>query len=132
MTNKELSQLYYLNREIKGLEELIEEMESRAECITPNLTGMPHGSGISDKIGSAAVHIATLRSRLTTLHQRASVEQVKIMDYIMLIDDSIIRQIALWRFAYCLKWEDVAEHVNPTMTGEVTRKTWYRWLCEKG
>ena len=51
MTNKELSQLYYLNREIKGLEELIEEMESRAECITPNLTGMPHGSGVSDKIG---------------------------------------------------------------------------------
>ena len=41
MTLKELSQLYYLNREIEMDKRRLQELEAQAVSCTPNLTGMP-------------------------------------------------------------------------------------------
>ena len=58
MTVKEMSQLYYLNREIVQLERQLEELECLAESTAQVITGMPHGGGTSDKVGRYAVRIA--------------------------------------------------------------------------
>ena len=64
LTVKEMSQLYYLNREIEHLQRQLEELECLAEGTTQVITGMPHGSGTSDKVGRYAVQIADLRSMI--------------------------------------------------------------------
>ena len=45
MTLKELSQLYYLNREIEDLKIKISELEDKATDTSAKITGMPHGCG---------------------------------------------------------------------------------------
>ena len=46
MTLKELSQLYYLNREIEMDQRRLRELEARALPGAQVITGMPHGTGV--------------------------------------------------------------------------------------
>ena len=50
MTLKELSQLYYLQREIAMDECRLEELEAKLQPGGMNLSGMPHGTGVADKV----------------------------------------------------------------------------------
>ncbi len=64
MTKKELSQLYYLKKEIRQLEQRINELETAATNCTVKITGLPSGRGISDKIGNYGAQIADLKNLL--------------------------------------------------------------------
>ena len=61
MTLKELSQLYYLNREIEMDQRRLRELEAKALPGAQVITGMPHGTGVVDKVGEYAAEIADLR-----------------------------------------------------------------------
>ena len=59
MTLKELSQLYYLNREIEMDQRRLRELEARALPGAQVITGMPHGTGVVDKVGELSlIHIS--------------------------------------------------------------------------
>ena len=62
MTKKELSQLYNLSKEIKAKEEQLEQLKAIAESTTAQLSDMPHGSGVSDKIGKTVAEIADIKA----------------------------------------------------------------------
>ena len=64
MTKKELSQLYYLKKEIRAQQQRIKELETVASSCTSNINGLPSGKGVSDKIGNYAAQIADLKSLL--------------------------------------------------------------------
>ena len=51
MTLKELSQLYYLNREIEMDKKRLLELEARAVSCSSDLSGMPRSSGVGDRVG---------------------------------------------------------------------------------
>ena len=70
MTLKELSQLYYLNREIEMDKKRLQELEVLAVSISPNLTGMPRSPGVSDKVGRYAAEIADLKGIIETLQRQ--------------------------------------------------------------
>ena len=61
MTKKELSQLYYLKKEIKEQQRRLRELETAATSCTTKITGLPYGKGINDKIGCYAAQIADLK-----------------------------------------------------------------------
>ena len=58
MTLKELSQLYYLNREIEMDKRRLQELEVKALPGAQVITGMPHAPGVTDKVGEYAAEIA--------------------------------------------------------------------------
>ena len=62
MTKKELSQLYYLKKEIKQQQRRLSELEALATSCTAKITGLPYGKGINDKIGSYVVQITDLKN----------------------------------------------------------------------
>ena len=64
MNRKELSQLYYLKREIANDEQRLIELESAATSVTSRLGGMPGGGRRSDKTAIAA-EIADLKAILS-------------------------------------------------------------------
>ena len=97
MTVKEMSQLYYLNREIVQLERQLEELECLAESTTQVITGMPHGSGTSDKVGRFAVRIADLRSMIDNRKARWMMMN-RLNAYIDGVEDSLTRQILSLRY----------------------------------
>ena len=72
MTKKELSQLYWLNREIEEEKRKLSELEAAAAGCTAKITGLPHVSGAHDKIGDLGILIAEQRD-LIDLKVRQSV-----------------------------------------------------------
>lgn len=59
---------------LRDLDELInakiderDQVLNMATKITPNMDGMPHGSGVSDKVGNAAVKLADMANEINGL-----------------------------------------------------------------
>lgn len=128
MTLKELSQLYYLNREIEMDKRRLIELEARALPGAQVLTGMPHGSGVSDIVGTCAAEIADLRGIIEAKHQQCLYERSRLERYISSIDDSLLRQIFTYRFVNGLPWEQVAACVGGGNTAGSVRMACYRYL----
>lgn len=108
MTKQELSQLYYLNREIEHLKNRIVELECIATSSTSRITGMPHASGISDKVGKYAAEIADLKELLDLNLKKCFYELNRLNRYIETIEDSQVRLIMSLRYINGLSWQQVA------------------------
>lgn len=128
MTLKELSQLYYLNREIEMDKKRLQELEIMAVSISPNLTGMPRSPGVSDKVGRYAAEIADLKGIIEAKHKQCLYERSRLERYIADIDDSLIRQIFTYRFVNGLPWEQVAACIGGKNTGASVKMACHRYL----
>lgn len=127
LTLKELSQLYYLNLEIEKQKQHLEKIETDAFHTTSELTGMPTGTNINDKVGMCAAEIADLKKLISENMHKQWKEKIRLEKYIQEIDDSMIRQIMRHRFIECLSWEQVAEKIKG-VTSYSVKKQCYRYL----
>lgn len=64
MTAKEIKRM---NKEIARLRSKIIRLKNEAAGTTPNLSDMPHVSGISDKIGTAVTQIVDIQREIQNL-----------------------------------------------------------------
>lgn len=127
MTKKELSQLYYLNREIEQDKQRLRELEAAATNANSKITGIPHAAGTSDKT-SLAAEIAYLRGVTEAKIQQLYYEYRRLIDYINGIDDSCIRQILSLRFINGLSWRQISFSVGDGNTADSVRKACERFL----
>lgn len=127
MTKKELSQLYYLNKEIKQLENKLMELETTAYKTTSNLTGMPGNGKHSDKVGQYAAEIVDLKALINLNIEKCWREKRRLERYIQSIDDSLIRQIFQLRYIEGMKWEEVADKIKG-VTADSIKKQCYRYI----
>lgn len=97
MTKKELSQLYYLKKEIRQLEQRINELETAATNCTVKITGLPSGKGISDKIGNYAAQIADLKALLDLNLKKCFYELNRLERFIQSVEDSQMRIILTFK-----------------------------------
>lgn len=111
MTKKELSQCYYLNREIDQLSKELQKLDGK-EYKSINLTGMPHGSGISDTVGKLATQRAEIHELLSLKLRECMIARARIERYINDIDDSEMRMILRLRHINGLTWLQVAMHIG--------------------
>ena len=107
MTRKELSQLYWLNREIEREKCRLAELEAAATNTAVNITGLPHAGGLSDRTALAA-EIADARTIIEAKVRASIAEYNRLIRYINGIDDSFIRQIFMLRYVNGLSWNQVA------------------------
>lgn len=128
MTKQELSQLYYLNREIEHLKNRIIELECIATSSTSRITGMPHATDISDKVGKYVSEIADLKELLDLNLKKCFYELNRLNRYIESIEDSEMRLIISLRYINGLGWEQVAASISPYASGESVRKAHERFL----
>ena len=127
MTSKELSQLYYLNREIESDKRRLAELEAAATSVTSKITGLPHAGGKSDKTALAA-DIAVLKDIVKNKIERSLLEYKRLLNYIDSIDDSLIRQIMTFRHVNGLSWNRVADSIGGGNTGDTVRIKHNRFL----
>lgn len=128
MTLKDLSQLYYLNREIAMDKRRLQELEAKAQPGAQVLTGMPRAPGMSDVVGDCAAEIADLQGIIEAKHQQCLYERNRLERYIAGIDDSLLRQIFTYRFVNGLPWEQVAACVGGSNSAGSVRMMCYRYL----
>ncbi len=112
MTKQELSQLYYLNREIELLKKRIEELECIAASTTGRITGLPHASGITDKTGKYAVELAELKEMLEVSLKKCFYELKRLYRFVEGIEDSQMRMILSLRYINGLSWNQVAVSIG--------------------
>ena len=109
MTKKELSQLYYLKKEIKQQQRRIAELETVATNCSTKITGLPSGKGISDKIGNYAAQIADLKALLDLNLKKCFYELNRLDRFIQSVEDPLLRQILTCRFVNGYSWRN--DHV---------------------
>ena len=129
MTLKELSQLYYLNREIERDQERLEKLRASASAPgAPNYDGMTKSPSFENRLERYIAEIvdleAIIQAKITQcLHERARLER-----YIAEIPDSLTRQIFQLRFINGLTWVQIAFSIGGGNTEEGVRKRVYRYL----
>ena len=128
MTKKELSQLYYLKKEIKQQQRRIAELEAVATNCSTKITGLPSGKGISDKIGNYAAQIADLKALLDFNLKKCFYELNRLDRFIQSVEDPVIRQILLYRFEKHMSWRQIARAIGGNNTSESLRKKLHRYL----
>ena len=157
MTVKELSKLYWLNREVelnqRQLADLEKELEQDRERLkelrksldglaSPKLDGMPHGSDVHSPVENTVEQIMMLESALSKKHDalvnltaRISARQTLIIlerdrleQYIGAMADAHMRQIFTLRFVNGLPWEQVAASLGEGYVQESVRVACYRYL----
>ncbi|MDP4119640.1 MAG: hypothetical protein Q8876_01080 [Bacillota bacterium] len=131
MTKKELSQLYFLNREIEREKYRLAELEVTATSLNYKITGIPNGKGVSDKVGKCATEIADLHATIELNIKRCFYELNRLNIYIQSIDDSEIRQILTLRYINGLEWEQVAANISIYATEDSVRMKHNRFLNKK-
>ena len=128
MTLKELSQLYYLNREIERDKERLAKLYAKAVGGVQTITGVPYVSGASDKTGGYAAEIADLDRIIRSKLERCKQERTRIECYISNIPDSLTRQIFTYRFIDRLSWKRIAINVGGSNTEASVKMICYRYI----
>ena len=131
MTIQELSQLYWLNREIELDQERLRDLEAQAYAPpTQKVDGMPHAPGIGDPTATLTAEIEDLRAIIAAKQLQCIHERNRLERYINGIDDSLTRMIFRLRFINGLTWFQVASHVGGN-TEDSAKKICYRYLAAK-
>lgn len=128
MTVKELSNVYWINKEIQRLENQIAQLKCTAEKTTPTLSTQPRGNGVSDKVGEMATAIADLRTQLERIHTERLHEESKLYSYINTIPDALTRLILQYRFIDCLTWNEVADKIGGNHNEKSVSQICYRYI----
>ncbi len=131
MNKKELSQLYWLNREIEEQQRRLNELEALATSCTSRITGMPRAKGIIDKLAKYAAEIADLRGLIDLNIRKCFYEMNRLNRFIETIDDSLIRQVLSLRYINGLTWRQIACSIGGGNTEDSVRKVHDRFLSKQ-
>ncbi len=129
MTLNELSQLYYLNREIELDQQRLQELEGQCSPGSPVLDGMPRSPGMNrSKVERLAAEIVDLQAIIAAKQIQCIHERQRLERYISTIPDSLTRMVFTLRFINGLPWMQVAAHIGGNNTEDSVKKTCYRYL----
>ena len=128
MDKKTLYRLFYLPKVIEQKRREIRRIEERLGIKSPSLTGMPHGSGVHDKIGEGVPELVDKKNELEELIRGYQAEEDAINRWIDNIEDIQINLIMSLRFRERRSWHDVADEVGGMNTDDSVRKMVDRYL----
>lgn len=127
MTKKELSQLYYLRREIAQEQRRLKELEKATETGSGKITGLPLMRGMTAPAELVA-QIADSRAVISAKLELSGVEYNRLCRYIAGVNDSLMRQILTQRFIEGKNWRQVARAIGGGNTEDSVKKAFYRYL----
>lgn len=128
MTKKELSELYWLNREIEEEQRKLNELKAAATDCTAKITGLPHVAGTHDKIGDLSILIAEQKDLIELKVRQSVIEYNRLNRYITSVPDAQMRTILSLRYVNGLSWQQIASSIGGGNTADGIRKKHDRFL----
>lgn len=126
-TKKDLSQLYYLKREIRSDEQRLADLEAAATKITSSMSGMPGSGKRSDKTALGA-EIADLKKIIHSKNEMCIAHYNRIMRFVAELDDSFMRQIITYRHLDLMSWRNIAQKIGGGNSEDGIRMAYNRFL----
>ncbi len=105
MTLRELSKYYKLHERLERNRQMLSSLYAAAGPGAQVLTGMPHVTGVSDKIINLVIEMEDLKERIAYLEGECAREKKKLEQYISKIRDDQTRMVFRLRFIHCMTWE---------------------------
>lgn len=128
MTLRELSQLYYLNREIEEEKERLEKLRIQSQKPPGTPLSGTHGSTSGSRTEQYVSAISALEALLSEKMHRRIIERDRLERYIAEIPDSLTRQIFRLRFVECRNWIQIARKIGGGHTDASVKMICYRYI----
>lgn len=129
MTLKELSQLYYLNREIEIDKARLEELRAKVSAPgSPNYDGMPKSPSYENRLERYIAEIVDLEAIISAKITQCLHERNRLERYIADIPDAYLRQIFTLRFINGLSWVQLAFSIGGDCTADGARMACNRYI----
>ncbi len=132
MTLQELSRYYKLQKQLVRAEEMLKSFIESSCLGAQVITGMPHATGVRDKVGDLTAEIADIQDRIRQLESESQRVKLEISAYINTIQDDQTRMIFRLRFLRCMTWGEVAALIGGHNTEKSVKNICYRYLKSWG
>ena len=116
MTLAQLNEHLDAVQQLARTEETLKNLWDAAVPGAQKLTGMPHASGVRDKVGDFAVEIADLESEIEREKAVIAESEERIAAWISTIEDGTTRIIFRLRFIRAMQWKEIAGIVGKYST----------------
>ncbi len=128
MTRERLSQIFYLEKEQKMWEEKLKELEAASLIKGQEINGMPFANTgeVSDRVMSLVIRKQAIAAIIEEIQENIAKQKEEIYEYINTIEDSLLRQIVVYRCVSCMNWIQVANRIGGGNTAESVRKIYER------
>ena len=128
MTLSDLNQHLELREQLNKANEMLTALRDAEYPGSPKMDGMPHASGVSDKVGDLAVEIADLTGEIKMLQAKITEAEKPIEEFITEIHDAQTRMVFRLRFMRCCTWKEVAALIRGGNTEASVKTICYRYL----
>ena len=131
MTRRELSQLYYLNREIESLKTRYMALETASTSCTAQISDMPSNRTQESKVEKLGAEMVDISELISLSIKRSEVEVRRLYRYIDDIPSSELRLIFTYRYLNGLSWARISECFGIIGDGDRERKKHDRFMFNK-
>jgi hypothetical protein len=126
ITKSELAEVSRISREIKMWDKELENIKNKSIVKAQRLTGLPFGGECSDKVGETATDIVMYQKLVMELIGKLEEKRAKIIEFIVTVDDTIMRQILYLRCIECNDWVDIGIKLGYDF--KYVRNKYYKFL----
>lgn len=127
LTEKELRQIYYINREIIMWQRELDRLKCTSLVKSPIVSDMPRG-GCHRGMEDYAVDLVEYETVIAGLLAKVQVQRKRIVEFINGIDDSLMKQIIFYRHISCMTWNEVAAEIGGGNTENSVKQTYSRFM----
>ena len=128
MTLDDLNRHLDLIIELKKAQDMLQSLWNAAYPGGQVLTGMPHASGVKDKVGDLATDIADLEAEIEQLQRQVDESAQGVMAFISTIPDVQTRMIFRIRFCRGYEWKQVARVLGGGNSEASVKSAAYRYI----
>lgn len=130
MTLSELNELFDWIIEYNAAKELRDSLIAEACPGAQAFDGMPHASGVKDKVGDLGVEIAYLDEYIETVEKEITSRKAPVEEYIGTIPNIQLRMMFRYRYLHGMGWKEVADKLGGKNTAGGVKSAVYRFLSE--
>lgn len=129
MTRDKLSQIFYINKELKMWEEELQALREKSLMKSKQITDMPFANTneTGNPVEQLVIQITDIEMIILGKKKELEIERTRLMQFIDNIDDSLMRMIVKYRCMDCLTWYEVAQRVGGNNTEDSCKKAYSRF-----
>ena len=130
MTRQELESVYCLKNELRMWQERLAELQADIALSPKVLDGMPfqHTNTTSNPTEMKAIRLAEMSKIIDGKISEIQITIAEIEEYVMSLDDSVIRQIIEYRCVKCMHWSNIAIKLGTMYTEDNVRQMYHRFV----